>query len=124
MEHLDYIISGVTLSAVSVVGLLGNLLLFLLITKQVRRDQESPSTADFVQAVHRTFHNLLMLLSIFDLVNTASHNIHLPLTVLQIYLVSSFLLFGLSVFYPESEVITVHLPYYFLPLAHIGMVTL
>jgi len=47
-----------------------------------------------------------MLLSIFD----------------QIYLISSFLLFGLSVFYPGSEFITVHLPYYFLPVAHIGMI--
>ena len=36
MEDLDYIISGVTLSAVSVIGLVGNLLLFLLIAKQVR----------------------------------------------------------------------------------------
>ena len=43
MEFLDYIISGVTLSAVSVIGLVGNLLLFLLIIKQVRPDSDSPA---------------------------------------------------------------------------------
>ena len=37
MEQLNYIISGLTLSAVSVIGLVGNLLLFILITKQVNK---------------------------------------------------------------------------------------
>ena len=69
-----------------------------------------------------------MLLSIFDLVRKHStgqkvHRPHPP-PALQIYLLSSFLLFALSVFYPASELITVHLPYYFLPLAHIGMVNI
>ena len=39
LKKVEYMISGISLSLVSGVGLVGNCLLFLLISKQVRVDQ-------------------------------------------------------------------------------------
>ena len=57
------------------------------------------------QAVHRTFHNLLLLLSIFDLVAKGLSYCLFMKSLFQIYLISSFIIFGLSVFYPLREAV-------------------
>ena len=69
LESLEFLVSGVMISVVSSVGLIGNTLLLILLSKQVRRSQakEDPSNYN-LQAVQKTFHNLLFLLSVYDLV--------------------------------------------------------
>ena len=91
-----------------------------------------------LQAVQKTFHNLLLLLSIFDLVRTENHR-YLCRTLSdlsssspspqstspsQVYLVTTVPLFSLPQLSSSTEVkhfLTLILPYV-LPVAHIGMV--
>ena len=99
-----------------------------------------------LQAVQKTFHNLLLLLSIFDLVRTENHH-YLRRTLsdpsssspspqsspspsaqssspFQVYLVTTVPLFSLPQLSSSTEVkhfLTLILPYV-LPVAHIGMV--
>ena len=54
LTTLSFLLEGVLLSIVAGFGLIGNLLSFIILS---------------TQDVHKTFNNLLLLLSIFDMVN-------------------------------------------------------
>ena len=94
-------------------GLLGNFLSFIILS---------------TQEAHKTFHNLLLLLSIFDMVNIQSYRVlsdtgHSA----QVYLVTAVCMFALPRLFVMAELLgTFHLlslPI-ILPIAHIGMVRL
>ena len=56
---LTFLLEGVLLLAVALVGLIGNLISFVTI---------------FRQKIQKTFHNLLFLLTVFDMVRVPAHN--------------------------------------------------
>ena len=78
------------------------------------------------KAVHHTFHNLLILLSIYDIVSSywkpVSVTNYRMSVIFQVYLLSSFLLFSLPKFLTNSNFLITFLPFLILPVAHIAMV--
>ena len=55
LSTVSFLLGGVLLAIVASFGLIGNILSFIILS---------------TQAVHKTFHNLLLLLSIYDMVST------------------------------------------------------
>ena len=91
---ITFLVEGVMLLSVACIGLVGNILSFTVLSRQ---------------GLQKIFHNLLLLLNIFDMV----------------YLLTSVSLFALpslspSIFSGTYQTLT--LPY-ILPIAHIGMVS-
>ena len=91
---ITFLVEGVMLLIVACIGLVGNILSFTVLSRQ---------------GLQKIFHNLLLLLNIFDMV----------------YLLTSVSLFALpslspSIFAGTYQTLT--LPY-ILPIAHIGMVS-
>ena len=108
-DIVTFIFEGIVLLFVALVGLAGNLALFITI---------------FNQKVQKTFHSLVFLLSIFDMVSRISVKKCKQTLNMQIYLVSAITLFALpslSDAYART-VQKVTLPI-MLPIAHIGMVS-
>ena len=115
---VTFIFEGVVLLIVALVGLVGNLASFITI---------------FSQKVQKTFHSLLFLLSIFDMVRKA-FSIKLEINSIpktgkhrfspQIYLVSAITLFAIPSLSDKyaSTIQKIALPV-MLPVAHIGMVS-
>merc|ERR1712038_548589 len=93
VADIKFAVGGVMILVMFILGIIGNMLLFILLSKQ---------------AVHKTFHNLFVLLSVYD----------------TMYLVSALFLFSLPHLIPEFLQSTAY-PYLvmlFLPLGHIGMI--
>lgn len=108
VELFCWLTEGLGTLVIGLIGVFGNTCSMVLFSKQ---------------KVHRIFHHLLLLLSVFDLVNQAlqlSNN--LLIIFLQIYVVCSMLLFSLPKFNEEYDVVyrVYSLPY-MLPIAHIGL---
>ena len=113
----NFVVEGVLLLLVAVLGLVGNLASFVILLRQ---------------KVQQIFHNLLFLLSTFD---TVSRILHLhngikgkcqqifKISMFQIYLVSAITLFALPNISVHFAGCFRHLTMPFmLPVAHIGLV--
>ena len=69
LGEIQYVSGGFLVGGVCVIGLVGNLALFVLLSKQVRELLFKVSISEKTfQAVQKTFHNLLFLLSVYDTV--------------------------------------------------------
>ena len=106
---MTFFTEGILLMMVACMGLVGNILSFVVLKSQ---------------KVHKTFHNLLILLNTFDMVSKTNY-IPLPMTtLLQIYLLTSISMFSLpnlsSMFSGTYQKLSLPV---ILPVAHIGMVS-
>ena len=69
LGEIQYVSGGFLVGGVCVIGLVGNSALFVLLSKQVRELLFKVSISEKTfQAVQKTFHNLLFLLSVYDTV--------------------------------------------------------
>ena len=131
MDSLQYFMSGVLIFAVSIVGIIGNILLLILVTKQVCWNVSKSYTG----------------LSIIYYLSGCSKNLPQPAVVvshlrpgeyrstdchpvdgsqchcnLQMYLLPALCIFSLPKFFSGSNFLSASLPYHILPFAHVGMV--
>ena len=116
LAFITFLVEGVILLTVASVGLVGNILSFIVLN---------------TQGLQKTFHKLLLLLNIFDMVSTSISK-HTALQsfdtdyYLQVYLLTAVSLFALPTLWPSvfsGTYQTLTLPYV-LPIAHVGLVSI